>query len=330
MSFPWQIPIQIPILLVTTLYQAIATWRENQTPPPGKRIDVGGYCLHLCTAGTSQPGQPIIVLDHSLGGVEGYLLIDQFATLGQVVVYDRAGYGWSDRSPHNRTSQTIVAELDNLLTQAGIAPPYLLVGDSFGSYNVRLYAHRFPEKVAGIVLTDGLHESGMLKMSLILRALQLFFVSGFMMSVVGSGLGIVRSLRAIGLFGLLKPELRHYPQYRVAATTRSFCRPKHWFTMSQEMLSLDASGRQLRVTQDLGDLAIVSIKAASFFKPSLWTKVIPLGAANRLRDHMHEQLLTLSTNCTQLHAPDSGHFVWLDQPAVILEAVKMILAKSSQ
>lgn len=66
-------------------------------------------------------------------------------------------------------------ELDTLLHKAGIKPPYLLVGDSFGSYNMRLYAHQFPEKVVGLVLTDGLHQSGMLQMSVALRDLQLFF-----------------------------------------------------------------------------------------------------------------------------------------------------------
>jgi pimeloyl-ACP methyl ester carboxylesterase len=319
------VPWQLPVLLVTTLYQAIAMWREHQTPPPGRRIDVGGYHLHIYSAGDAQPNQPSIVIDHSLGGVEGYLLIDELAQLGRVVAYDRAGYGWSDRSPHRRTSQTIVSELNILLSKAGIEPPYILVGDSFGSYNVRLYAHRFPQKVAGLVLTDGLHEAEMLKMSWLLRGLQWFFVSGFVMSVVGSTLGIVRVLRAIGLFRVLKPELRQYPKHRLDAATRSFCRPKHWMTMSQEMLGLDESAHQVKSAQHLGNLPIVNIKAASFFKPSLWTMLIPLGAANRLRDQMHDRLLQLSTHCTQLPAPQSGHFVWIDQPNVIVQAVKLLI-----
>jgi pimeloyl-ACP methyl ester carboxylesterase len=322
MNIPWQ----FPILMVTMLYQAIAVWCEAQKSPIQQRIDIGGYALHLYSAGEPQPGQPTIVIDHSLGGVEGYLLIDELATLGRVVAYDRAGYGWSDRSPHPRTSQTIVAELNILLTKANIQPPYILVGDSFGSYNVRLYAQRFPEKVAGLVLTDGLHEAGMLKMSVMLRALQLFFVSGFVMSVLGSALGIVRTLRAVGVFGILKPELRRYPKFRLNAATRSFCRPKHWLTMSQEMLGLDASARQMKAAPPLGDIPIVSIKAASFFKPSWWTRVIPLGAANRLRDEMHLALLQLSPNCTQLQAQQSGHFVWIDQPAVIVEAVNRVIS----
>ncbi|MEX0269090.1 alpha/beta fold hydrolase [Leptolyngbyaceae cyanobacterium UHCC 1019] len=312
------------LLVMTTLYQAIACWREDRRSPPGQRIDIGGYKLHLYTAGEST-NQPTIVLDHSLGGIEGYFLLPELAKLGRVCCYDRAGYGWSDRSPHSRTSQQIVMELDRLLTAANIAPPYLLIGNSFGSYNQRLYAHQFPEKVAGLVLTDGLHESGMLQMTLLLRGLKLFFISGFVMCVLGSVLGIIRVLKTCGMFERLKPELRQYSSTVLNPVQRSFCRPNHWITMAQEMWSLEASGRQLQTINSLGALPMVSIKANSFFKPSLWTRLIPLGAANRLRDDMHQELSKLSTNCIQLQAETSGHFVWLDQPEVILQAVKMLL-----
>lgn len=311
-------------LAATTLYQTIAIWREAQQSPPGNRIDVGGYFLHFWVEGK---GHPTIVLDHSLGGIEGYLLIQELSKLARVCIYDRAGYGWSDHSPHPRTSQQIVKELDQLLTQAGIEPPYILIGDSFGSYNVRFYAHTFPEKVIGMVLTDGLHETGMLRMPLSLRALQLFFVSGFIMSVLGSVLGIVRVLKLCGVFEVLKPELRQFSQAMLNPIQRSFCRPKHWLTMSRELLSLKTSSAQVQCANQFGDLPIVSIKSKTFFKPSLWTMLIPLKATNRLRDQMHSQLMKLSTNCVQLQASQSGHFVWVDQPEVMVTAVKLILEK---
>ena len=130
--------IRLWILLATTLYQAIAVLLENRTPPPGQRIDIGGYKLHLYGAGprvleNPEGPQPTIILDHSLGGIEGYLLIDELSKLAPTYAYDRAGYGWSDVSPRRRTSDRIVEELDTLLTRANIQPPYLLIGNSFGS-----------------------------------------------------------------------------------------------------------------------------------------------------------------------------------------------------
>ena len=317
--------IQVLLIIATTLYQVIALWMEDQQPPPGQLIDVGGYRLHLCVKGKAKP---TIVLETSLGGVEGYFLIEELALLARVCIYDRAGYGWSDHSPHPRTSHQIVKELDILLTRAGIEPPYILVGDSYGSYNVRLYAHLFPEKVVGIVLTDGLHETGMLKMSVTLQALKLFFLSGFVMSTIGSTIGIIRLLKVWGVFELLKPELRHCPQNSLDWVKRSFCRPKHWITMSREIINLDKSSRQVSIARHLGTMPIVSIKASSFFKPSFWTTFIPLQGANQLRDKMHEKLGKLSTNCLQVDASKSSHFVWVDQPEIIVDAVKTVIAKN--
>ena len=331
------IPIRAFILIATTLYQTISCWWEDRSLPPGQRFDVGGYALHLYLmekrGDSAEPEQqngtetrhPTIVLDHSLGGVEGYLLIEPLAKLARVCIYDRAGYGWSDPSPHPRTSQQIVTELDRLLQQAQIEPPYLLIGDSFGSYNVRLYAHHFPEKVCGIILTDALHETEMLKMPLSLQALKLFFVSGFVMSTLGASLGIVRLLCNVGCFELLKHELKQFPRHSLRQVQRSFCRPKHWITMSREMLNLENSARQLQATQLFEQMPIVSIKASSFFKPSIWTHLIPLQAANHLREKMHQALCQLSTECVQLSAEKSGHFVWVDQPEVMVDAVTHIL-----
>lgn len=319
-----QLSLKVLILIATSLYQAIACWLESRKSPPGQFVVCGNYRLHYVTAGE---GDITIVLDHSLGGVEGYLLLEELAYLSRVCIYDRAGFGWSDCSFRPRTSEQIVRELDILLRGANLKPPYILVGNSFGSYNMRLYAHRFPEKVAGLVLTDGLHESAMLRMPFTLRFLQLFFASGFVMSVVASLLGFIRLLKVAGTFELIKSELRQFSPQSLMAVKRSFCRPKHWLTMTREILSLDASGRQVRNAHNLGDLPIVSIKANSFFKPSLWTKFMPLKQANLLRELMHAELLKLSSDCVQLQAEKSGHFVWVDQPDVVVKAVKLVLEK---
>ncbi|MGL5796512.1 MAG: alpha/beta fold hydrolase [Waterburya sp.] len=318
------IAIRVLLLVATTIYQAIACWQEDRQPPPGQLVNIGKCRLHLYVAGE---GSPTIVLDHSLGGIDGYFLIEELSKLTRVCIYDRAGYGWSDRSPYPRTSHQIVQELDTLLVQAGIEPPYILVGNSFGSYNVRLYAHLFPQKVVGMVLTDALHEAGMLKMSVPLKALKLFFISGFVMSVFGSILGIIRILKFCRVFELLKPELHHFSPDSLNWVKRSFCRSQHWITMSREMLNLDKSARQVSIAKNFGTMPIVSIKASSFFKPSFWTIFIFLKKTNQLREKMHVELCNLSTDFLQVEASKSSHFVWVDQPNVIVDAVKTLLDK---
>ncbi|MBF2067780.1 MAG: alpha/beta hydrolase [Calothrix sp. C42_A2020_038] len=314
--------MQLLLLIFTAIYHAFSCWLENTKPAPGQLFDIDGCKLHIYTKGE---GNPTIILDHSLGGIEGYFLIDELAKITRVCVYDRAGFGWSDMNWRPRTSKNIVEELDALLTKADIKPPYILVGNSFGSYNVRLYAKHFPEKVIGMVLTDGLHESRMLKMQFDLKVLKYFFASGFIMSVLGATLGIVRLCNLCGIFRLLKPELGKFQRQAREHVLRSFCRSKHWLTMAREILNLDTSSKQVSIANYFNELPIVSIKANSFFKPSLWTTFIPLTSANKLRDSMHEEIMKLSTNCTQIHANNSGHFIWIDEPEIIVRAVKIII-----
>ena len=164
-------------------------------------------------------------------------------------------------------------------------------------------------------------------MPLSLTALKLFFASGFLISILGSTLGIIRLLENIKAFELLKPQLRKFPQDNLNPIKRSFCRAKHWITMAQEILTLDISARQVSKANQFGELPIVSIKADSFFKSSIWTFALPLKAANQLREQMHAELLKLSKDCIQLQAPKSDHFVWVDSPEVIFNAIEIILNK---
>jgi pimeloyl-ACP methyl ester carboxylesterase len=82
----------------------------------------------------------------------------EVARFARVVAYSRAGLPESEPGALPRTTRDSVEDLHALLGAAGIAPPYLLVGMSHGCLVVRLYAARYPDQVAGVVLMDGPHE----------------------------------------------------------------------------------------------------------------------------------------------------------------------------
>jgi pimeloyl-ACP methyl ester carboxylesterase len=321
---------ELVILAATSLYHAIASHQENQQPPPGTITTTDRAKIHWYTQGSSET---TIIIDHSLGGVEGYLLIDQLAKLGRVVIFDRPGYGWSKPNWQPRTSHQINLELQNLLQTAQIRPPYILIGDSFGSYNMRLFAHSYPEQVSGLIMTDGLHQDQMLSLPLHLKILKIFFAISFVFVSFGVALGIVRILGLLGIFEIIKPELKRCEPTRLQQVKRSFYRASHWLTMAREMSSLDTSGRQLRVANDLGDLPVINITAATFLRIPLpaicWSWL--MNPADRARDQIHLALAQVSTNSQQLLATQSSHFVWVDQPEIMLDAVeKMIDRTKSQ
>jgi pimeloyl-ACP methyl ester carboxylesterase len=59
-----------------------------------------------------------------------------------------------DRSDASQTSQQYVEDLHGLLAGTGLKGPYVLVGHSYGGLNVILYADKYPQEVAGVMLED--------------------------------------------------------------------------------------------------------------------------------------------------------------------------------
>jgi pimeloyl-ACP methyl ester carboxylesterase len=133
---------------------------EASGPPSGPghfagSIDIGGRSLFLECEGE---GGPTMILDAGLGGDSGNWsrvgFLPRLTPLGRWCVYDRANRGRSDADPRMRTSADIVEDLHALTVAAQLEPPYVLIGHSFGGYNVRLYASTYPDEVAGLVLMD--------------------------------------------------------------------------------------------------------------------------------------------------------------------------------
>ena len=127
---------------------------STEGPEPGERmVDVGTHRLHAVVAGT---GAPAVVIDGGIGaGANEYReLHARIAVETTVVAYSRAGYGRSEPGPLPRDSGTEAQELRTLLRRLGIPEPYILVGHSLGGLNVQVYAGRYPDDVAGLVLLD--------------------------------------------------------------------------------------------------------------------------------------------------------------------------------
>src|SRR6476646_5877255 len=64
----------------------------------------------------------------------------------------------SDPVPQPTKAKDAVADLHALLSAAGEAGSYVLVGHSYGGLIVRLYASTYPKDVSGLVLVDALTE----------------------------------------------------------------------------------------------------------------------------------------------------------------------------
>src|SRR6267154_3392437 len=120
---------------------------------PGQLVDAGGFRLNLYCMGS---GSPTVVFD---SGWEDWApawakVQPEIAKWTRACSYDRAGAGFSDSGPMPRTSVRLADELHDALHKAGIAGPYVLVGNAFGGDPVRTFAQRYTAEIAGLVLVE--------------------------------------------------------------------------------------------------------------------------------------------------------------------------------
>jgi pimeloyl-ACP methyl ester carboxylesterase len=116
-------------------------------------VDIGSHSLHMVRAGD---GTPTVVVDVGIGArSEEYASIrDRISRVTSVITYDRAGYGRSEMGPLPRDAGRAADELHALLQAASILGPYILVGHSLGGLHMQIFAGRYPDEVAGMVLLD--------------------------------------------------------------------------------------------------------------------------------------------------------------------------------
>lgn len=115
------------------------------------------YALVRCEA---QVSAPAVILSHGLGTTFQKSWCRVFPEISRhhtVLAYNRAAYGRSAPVAGARDGERIVSELRELLQALGLPPPYVLVGHSMGGLYMQLFARRYPEEVAGLVLVDPTH-----------------------------------------------------------------------------------------------------------------------------------------------------------------------------
>ena len=148
------VPLIALLALVGVGGAAVTIGAATASAPPaaGRLVDVGGRSMYIECTGS---GGPAVILEAGLGDASPAWARIAPAVSGSTTVcaYDRAGHGRSDDAgPQDGVA--IADDLHALLGRAGVAGPYVLVGHSSGGDYVRVYAARYPDDVAGMVLLD--------------------------------------------------------------------------------------------------------------------------------------------------------------------------------
>ncbi|MBE0669968.1 MAG: alpha/beta hydrolase [Anaerolineales bacterium] len=313
-------------LLIFVLVLVALTWVAGsiaknslaaQYPAPGKLVDVGGYRMHIHCIGE---GSPAVVMEAGLNdfSVQWSAVQAEIGQFARVCVYDRAGFGWSEASPHPRTVETMVSELHTLLQNAEVEAPYVMVGHSFGGIVVREFTHQYPNEVAGMLLVDSAHEQHFVRIPAF-ATLTEAMASQFKLFATLNSFGIMAlSPAQIPARGLEGEALE---QYRALLATTDYFNTA--VIESSSFLAEFGNG-PIQKLKSLGNLPLIVLTRG--LPDSLPILSEQENAQYDATWHQLQfELVGLSSNSKQVMAQHSGHYIQLDEPNLVVDAVRELV-----
>lgn len=301
------------LALAGACFQAIETHLDaRRFPENGRLVDAGGYRLKLNCTGV---GTPTVILEAGFGdlSVEWRTVQPEIAKFGRVCSYDRAGYGGSDPGPMPRTSALIATELHALLKNAGEQPPYVLVGHSFGGYNVRVFNGLYPNEVAGIVLADATQED---QYELLPKAWNA--ISAAQLRHCERQLRYAFFLVDLGIGRLvLKAQGADHGSYLILQT-------KYLRARASELEQIQTSAEQARRADHISDKPLVVLTATEN-TDDMGLSAQDFADFQRIWiDVLQMRLAHLSTRGRRIMVERSGHDIPTDRPDAIVAAVREV------
>jgi len=268
---------------------AACTW--GQAPaPPGRLVDVGGYRVHVDCTGA---GSPAIVIVGAGFSFDWALVQPEVAKVATVCTYDPSGTAWSDPGPP-LDCRGRVDEVRKAMRAAPVKSPFVLVGLSMGACVARLYAAEYPAEVAAMVIVDHAFapKPPPAKTSPTFAGLD-------SPPVLLEQTPIDFTVEDASHFENLPPRARQLHRWAMSLHPKM----PAW-TDAEDCLA------QLKNAPSLGDLPLV---------------VVSTGNETPGYAELQRELLALSRRSSQMVAERSFHAVEIDQPDVVIAAIRSVI-----
>jgi pimeloyl-ACP methyl ester carboxylesterase len=302
---------------------------ERKFPPPGQLVDIGRTRLHVQSKGE---GHPAVVLEAGIAAssLNWSLTQPQLATFATTYSYDRAGFGWSVAAGPACSLTTIADDLHALLMRLQVPAPYIVVAHSFGAYIVTAYAQRYAGELGGVVLVDPLTPEEWLQPD---RAQRWVLRRGVWFSRAGGVLASLGVLRAclwllqrgnpeaprgvLRMFGgkatetveRILRELAKLPPDVVRQIRSRWSMSKFFWTMAAYIQAVPRCAAELQNCTIPAQVPVTVLSGVH--QPE-----------GRLREHA--AIAARSVHGRHVMAGKSAHWIHLDQPELVAEAVREI------
>jgi pimeloyl-ACP methyl ester carboxylesterase len=326
MRLVWVLGVVLGVAIAGCVYQWVGGWRDRRcSMGRGELVDVGGgRRLYLSRKGL---GGPAVIFESgiaatSLNWAEMQERVSEFAC---AVSYDRGGLGWSSECGSERTPGNIARELRTLLVRAGIGPPYVLVGHSFGGLVARKFAAEHAEEVVGVVLLDAMRtedwppvnaaqaasvERGMRLARIGMVAARFGLARVAMTSLLRRSGRLSRVLGRVGggggqyVFDRVTCEVGKMPREVWPVVAAHWSSPKFYRGLRAHLRGVPGSVVEMHEAEPIEGIPVLLVTAGD---------AEPLGK---------EGLRRIGSTARQIVAEKSGHWVHLDEPDLVLEAIR--------
>lgn len=326
--------LAVPCLVVAVvaagfLYQWLGAHYDRWRYAAGGRwINIGeGQSLYLLEKGS---GEATVLFESGIAAtnLNWFHIQETVSRFAATASYDRGGLGWSSPSQAARTPSILAEELHQLVREAGLEPPFILVGHSFGGLVVRMFALLYPEEVAGIVLVDPLRCEEWLpldpaKQAKLDRGIKL---ASFAIPIARLGLArlAVTSLlcrsgriadRLAGLagdggrhvLGRVKGEVAKMPREVWPSVAAHWSRPSYYAGMRSHLAAVPETLTEMQDAEPIHGIPVL---------------LLTPGKSSPLSDDYVEKI---GDTVEQVIAPASAHWIHLDEPELVIDSIQELV-----
>jgi pimeloyl-ACP methyl ester carboxylesterase len=294
---------------------------------PSLLVDVGnGRRLNLHCTGA---GAPVVIFESGLGdGTSSWGLVQpEIAKHTRACSYDRAGLGFSDPADRPGTSSNAAADLMRLLQAAKVPAPHLLVGHSYGGMNVKLFATTYPSSVSGLVLVDPSHEdqaTGLFALDPDSRAKNRQYLADLERCLAADARTFAADAELKALC-VDQPGPRYSEAINAVERSRAMQASRVAAWVSEMTNIWTHSADQVRkASRPLSDVPLIVLtKEPSRPAPNETAELRE--RKNLLLSRLHDQAAALSSRGRRVEVEGAGHYIQLDQPSAVIEAILEVL-----
>ena len=331
----WILCLAAALISAGFLYQLIGAHRDRRRfAGLGRWVTIGrGHRLYLLEKGT---GGPTVLFEAGIAAtnLNWFHIQETVSRFTGTASYDRGGLGWSSPCRTARTPGNIAVELHAMLQGAGIKPPYILVGHSFGGLVMRRYALLYPDDVASVLLVDPMRceewpplnparQRAVDLGSRLARYAIPFARFGLVRLAVTSLLcrsgrlsGRLAGAAGVGgrhVLGRVTDEVGKMPREVWPIVAAHWSRPAYYAGMYSHVDAIPDTVKEMQDAEPIRGIPVLVLTPG---------KSTPLSDAHLCR---------IGDNVQQVIAPASAHWIHLDEPDLVIDSIReMVMAASAE